>query len=157
MSVAAAVATAAVGVSLPAPVAAQVRECTQADISVNLRLDDTTYARGQEPVRMTMVVKNTSGEACTMDWPSGNSHSFVVKKDGRRVWNSSRCHAYTQAVVEEEWPAGHRETYKARWRQRSNGDCDQRRLVSAGRFVARGVFHGAGAESSERERFRITA
>lgn len=135
------------------------RDCTSADISVRLRLDRFRYDPG-EPVRMRMTTKNVSRLRCNMVWPDGNNSSLVVNNsNGRRVWDDEACKSYTQAVVEEEWRAGHSETYRAAWHQHTAGDPDTCRhdgpRASRGLYFARGIFHGAGGVRSNRVWFRL--
>lgn len=135
------------------------RNCTRADISVRLRLDQFRYD-ADEPVRMKMTTKNVSSLRCTMIWPDGNVASLVVRREGgTRVWDDEACTGYTQAVVEEDWPRGHSENYRGVWRQHTAGDRDTCRhdglLADRGLYFARGTFHGAGGVRSNRVWFHL--
>lgn len=151
------------GSCLLQPPAAEAEEprCRSDDISVRLRLNEERYS-SDEPVRMRMRVKNTSGRRCTMVWNSGNRADFHIFRDGEEVWSSSHCKAYTQAIVEESWAAGHIEVYRGRWRQWLNGTNENEGCfrgggrAEAGSYAARGLFRGAGEKWSERVFFRIT-
>jgi hypothetical protein len=136
------------------------RTCTRADIIVRLRLDEFRYDR-DERVRMRLTTKNVSKRRCTMVWSDGEYASLVVRRDdGRRVWHDRPCALYTQAVVEERWPRGHKETYLGTWRQHTQGDPDtcenDGRMARRGFYSARGVFQGAGEVRSNRVWFRLT-
>ena len=134
--------------------------CKKADVLVRLRLNHYRY-QSDEPVRMKMTVKNVSRRRCTMIWPDGNFGSLVVRNaEGERVWDDEACVGYTQAVVEEVWPAGHRETYRGAWRQHTAGDPGTCRhdgpLADRGKYYARGIFEGAGGVRSNRVWFRLS-
>ena len=144
--------------------AGHTRRCVRDDVRLNLSLNRARYRR-EEPVRMRLVVRNVSGSACTMVWGMPPLAVFNVFRGDKHIWNDSACFAFTTAVVEEHWPAGHREVYRATWRQWKNGpgpDEDQRDCergggrAKPGTFRARSYFRGAGGVRSEPERFEIT-
>ncbi|HEV2755639.1 MAG TPA: BsuPI-related putative proteinase inhibitor [Actinomycetota bacterium] len=138
----------------PAP-----RRCTAADLSVRLRVDGFRFDRG-ERVRMKMTTKNVSKLRCKMVFGSGNRGTLVIRReDGGQVWWDENCMAYTDAIVEERWRAGHRETYRGAWNQRKTGDretCEHDGpRARPGLYFARGLFDGAGDVRSNRVWFRL--
>ena len=144
--------------------AGHTRECVRDDLRLDLSLNKGRYRR-EEPVRMRLVVRNVSGSACTMVWGQPPLAVFNVFRGDKHIWNDSACFFFTAAVVEEHWPAGHREVYGATWRQWKLGpgpDEDQRDCrrgggrAKPGTFRARSYFRGAGGVRSEPERFEIT-
>ena len=140
---------------LPAAGFTAPRECRNGDLDVSLRLDQQRY-RTDERVRMTMTVENI-GPRCTMVWSDGQVADFYVFDGDEKVWAADSCSGFTQAIVRENWPAGHRETYRERWNQREGGrDCPGRgEHVAPGRYKAQGHFKGAGEPRTDKVAFRI--
>ena len=141
--------------ALPAAGFAAPRECRNRDLDVSLRLDQKRYRAG-ERVRMKMTVKN-AGARCTMVWSDGQVADFYVFDADKKVWSADACHAFTQAIVREDWPAGHQETYRERWNKREGGrGCPGRgEQVAPGRYRAQGHFKGAGEPRTDKVPFRI--
>jgi len=134
-------------------------ECRSDNLKVVLRLNQSRYTT-DEPVRMKMIVKNM-GPRCTMVWSDGQSHTFYVFEDDKKIWDKSACRFFTQAIVREEWASGHREVYRARWRGSKNGTANgecKRHIANAGpgRYEAQGHFMGDGEPRTERIAFRVT-
>ena len=107
-----------------------------------------------------MVVVN-EGPRCTMMWSDGQSHTFYVFENDRKIWDASACMGFTQAVVEESWERGHREVYRDTWRGWTNGmrdgDCTRRhRKAGTGEYQAQGHFMGDGDPRTHRKTFRVT-
>ena len=121
-------------------------------------MDRQTYTI-EEPVRMKLIVVN-KGPTCTMVWSDGQTHAFYVFDDGEKIWSSSECKSYSQAVVRKRWEHGHREVYKTVWRQWKNGRGDECRRgggkVEPGRYAAEGHFTGADDRRTGKLRFRIS-
>ena len=146
------------------PAAAQEgRTCKPDDVSRRLRLNTTTFTR-QEPIRMRLVVKNTSGKTCTMGFPSGRGGTVRVFQAGQAVWEHHLCRVFTQHFEYQTWEAGHREVYRFKWRQRMNAQDDSGRLscdgerqrARPGRYEVEGEFFGTDPNAqTERDSFRI--
>ena len=155
------------GLSVPtAPMvsAQEGRECTPDDVSTRLVLNDTSVPAG-DPIPMKLVAKNTSGESCTMGFPSGRGGTVRVFKNGNPVWEHGYCRVYTQHIEFETWEAGHRDAYRYRWKQyrlgedkRGRFDCDGKRdPAKAGTYSAKGIFFGTEPDAkTEPVEFRIT-
>ena len=142
----------------------QERECRPPDVSRKLVLSDTSVGRDQ-PVRMELRVKNTSGESCEMAFPSGRGGTVQVFRGGEKVWEHGYCRVYPQHIVFATWEPGHHENYRYRWKQSENArgpdgqiDCDgERTRAKPGSYSARGVFFGTEPDAkTERVDFRIT-
>jgi hypothetical protein len=143
--------------------AGKTSRCGKADLSLRLRLDKKRYDR-DEPVHMRMRVKNVSGHACKVVFPSSQKSSFVVWKKGQKVWRDDHCKAFLQVITKERWEPGHQETYTGTWRQRNNrhkecGTGPAPRARARG-YRAQGLFYGAyyksGVLRTRRVWFRLT-
>ena len=131
------------------PAAAQGnRECKPEDVSRRIVVSRESYGP-DEPVRMQLIVKNTSGETCSMGFPSGRGGTVRVFKQGNPVWEHGYCRAYTAHFEFATWEPGHREAYRFRWRHWMNAqdgsglNCDGKRYrASSGRYEVVGEFFG---------------
>ena len=151
--------------STPTPVQAQEeRNCEPSDVSTHLVIADNTVPQG-DPVRMTLVAKNTSGESCTMGFPSSRGGTVRVFKNGALRWEHGYCRAYTQEFAYATWEPGHRETYRYKWKQHFNSrdqngnlDCEGARApAKPGTYSARGIFFGTDPDTrTARVEFKIT-
>ena len=144
---------------LPATGSPAPADCEGSQLKRVLHLDQERYTT-DEPVRMRMVVKNT-GPTCRMVWSGGQTHTFYVFEDEKKIWDESACLGFHDAIVTERWGHGRREVYRARWRGWENGTSDgscQRRIKKAGpgRYEAQGHFMGDGRPRTARIEFRIT-
>ena len=144
---------------LPTTGSAAPPDCESHQLKRTLRLNQQSY-NVDDTVRMKMVVKNT-GPPCRMVWSGGQTHTFYVFDDDKKIWDKSACKAFHDAIVYETWEHGHREVYRARWQGwengMSNGTC-KRRIEKAGpgRYEARGHFTGDGGARTPRLSFRVT-
>lgn len=145
-------------VLLPGGGSAAPKECRSNDLKISLRLNQQSYTT-EEPVRMKMVVIN-KGPTCTMIWSDSQTHAFYVFDDDKKIWASDACKSYSQAVVEERWERGHREVYRATWRQWKNGrgeDCATGGgKVEPGSYEAEGHFMGDGGRRTGKLTFHIS-
>ena len=144
---------------LPAPTSAAPPDCKAENLKRVLSLDQKSYTT-DESVRMRMVVKNV-GPPCRMVFMGGQTHSFYVFEDDKKIWDKSACMAFHDAIVYETWEHGHREVYRVRWRGWKNGMSDgscKRRIEKAGpgRYEAQARFMGDGAPRTSRLTFRVS-
>jgi hypothetical protein len=143
--------------AMPLSATAQSAQCKREDLSARVRLDRKSYPPG-ETVKIRLIVTNTSGSTCRVVFPNGRKATFEIL-DGDAVVKDDRCRAYTDAIIEEEWEAGHREVYRFRWGQRKTADgCDGRgERAGPGSYDARGLFDGAreGTFRTKRHAFII--
>jgi hypothetical protein len=129
--------------TMPLAAEAQSPQCSRDDLSAKLRLNRKSYPLG-EAVKMRLIVKNVSGEACRVVFPNGRKATYEILQ-GTRVVRDDSCMAYTDAIEEQEWAAGHREVYRFRWGQRRTPkECVERgERAGPGSYDARGLFDGA--------------
>lgn len=155
----------AIAASQLVPAAAQEnRECKPEDVSRRLVLSRKSYGP-DEPVRMKMIVKNTSGQTCSMGFPSGRGGTVRVFKGGHAVWEHGYCRAYTAHFEYATWEPGHRDVYRFKWRQWMNAQdesgrlsCDGKRYrASSGRYEVVGEFFGTEPNAkTKRGSFHLT-
>ena len=145
---------------LPGAASGALPDCESHQLKRVLHLSQQSYS-SDEPVRMKMVIKNT-GPRCRMVWSGGQTHTFYVFENDKKIWDKSACMAFHDAIVHETWERGHRAVYRARWRGwkngMSDGDC-KREIEKAGpgRYEAQGHFKGDGQPKTVRLDFRVTA
>ena len=77
--------------------------------SLNVVVDDG--------VRLAFNVMNASAKKIELEFPSGQTHEFVVlDESGREVWRWSEGHMFTQALQTKMLDAGETIGYDDRWR-----------------------------------------
>ena len=149
-----------------APAGAQEgRRCKPEDIRSQLRVSRDSYPAG-EPVRMRLVMENTSTRTCTMELPSGRYGTVRVYRSGELIWEYGVCRAWTAHLEYQEWEPGHRAVARFRWKQHENArdeegriSCEgERKVAEPGSYRAEGVVYGTEPdEDTARVPFEITS
>src|SRR5688500_3593815 len=93
-----------VGALIPTNAFAQAPRCQREDLSLRMRLNATSYEPGT-PVKMKLIVKNRSEEACRVEFPNGRKATYEIL-EGEEVVRDDRCQAYTQEISSERWEPG---------------------------------------------------
>lgn len=113
---------------------------------------------------MQLVARNTSDQACEMQFPSGRGGTVRVFRDGEIVWEHGRCKVYTDHLEIQTWAPGRSESWRFGWNQNESAKTESGRLsckgertpAPAGSYTARGVFFGSDPdEKTAPESFRI--
>src|SRR5687767_1153751 len=107
------------------------RQCSPEDIRVRLRLRDTTWNQG-ERVSMRIVAKNTSEQACEMQFPSGRGGTVRIFRGDARVWEHGYCKVYTDHLEIQTWAPGRTESWRYGWNQ------NEYARTESGRFDCKG-------------------
>lgn len=84
-----------------------------------VRTDKTRYALG-EPVRISLIVENRTGEVLTLQFPTGQRYDIWAESTGREVWRWSKGKAFTQAFTSLTLQPGERRVFEETWSQVNN-------------------------------------
>lgn len=113
------------GPQLPPPVVVTPSENTKpkppaSAITVTLTSDKTTYRSG-ETVRFTITARNTSQQAVTLQFNSGQNFDITAKKhlktDSPILWQWSHDKMFTMALRQVKFAPGEKQTWTATWDQ----------------------------------------
>jgi hypothetical protein len=82
--------------------------------SLTLKTDKKTYAVN-EPIKMTLTVKNTRKDPVTLHFASGQKYDIEIRqgkgRNGAKVWQWSRGMMFTQMVTAVTLAPGKKQTY----------------------------------------------
>ena len=102
------------------------------DVSMSVKDRDI---RPGEPVKLSLVVRNTGNRTLVVPFNSEQKFDFEVWQENKRVWNWANDHAFGQARSALTLKPGEEVVYKVNWDQTSN----EGRRQTAGRYTVRGI------------------
>jgi len=70
-------------------------------LRISLVLDAGSYAIG-EPMEMKLTVTNVTDRTVTVTFPTAQRFDFVIKRDGKPVWQWAADMMFAQSVTREE-------------------------------------------------------
>ncbi len=115
----AAIATTALLGLLASPLWAGPAAVTQAgQVQVELSIARARYRAG-EPVEIVLTVANPSPREVTFQFNTGQMYDFVVRNDGRVIWQWSAGRAFVQALTTLVIKPGESRVFRARWDQKN--------------------------------------
>lgn len=124
--------------SAPSPRTTPVDDDRVLATSVNVAVDDG--------IRFALHVTNVSDHAVELDFPSGQTHDFVVVDSiGREVWRWSDGRMFTQALQNKLLGSKETVTYEERWPGRGR----------RGHFTALAVLKSTNHPVQERVAFTL--
>ncbi len=127
---------------LPVESPEQVIDLTPAQIvrslDVSMGVKDRDFRPG-EPVKMSLVVRNTGNRTLVIPFNSEQKFDFEVWQENKRIWNWANDHAFGQARSALTLKPGEEVVYKVNWDQTSN----EGRRQTAGRYTVRGILTSA--------------
>lgn len=111
-------------------------ECSDAQISMQVKIDRTTTAVG-EGVHIKMILKNTSATTCKRDVGSGANEITVISGPAL-IWSTDHCNASTEKDLQELAP-GQEWSVNVVWigKQTAKG-CKVRNMAQSGAYWAHG-------------------
>ncbi|MFQ6019997.1 MAG: BsuPI-related putative proteinase inhibitor [Dehalococcoidia bacterium] len=90
---------------------------TQAETPITVTTDKREYRVG-EPVVMTLVLANRSGQAITLEYRNSQRYDFrVADSDGRVVWRWSEDKLFAQVIGRERLEPGESLQFSETWDQ----------------------------------------
>lgn len=99
-----------------------------------------------DSVRFSLQVTNAAARPVALEFASGQSHDFVVSRDGAEVWRWASDRMFTQAIRADTLAPAETRTYTATWQPPAG---------TRGEFVARGFLTARGHEAEQQARFRL--
>lgn len=100
---------------------------------MELRTDLAEYPAGK-PVRIELVVVNSTNRDMEFTFSSGQQFDFWVTRNSAQVWTWSRGKFFTQALTHLKLAPGQSKTFSASWNQQGNDG----KQVPAGSYVVSG-------------------
>lgn len=142
--------------------------CAVDDFALSLSLERERY-RQDEPVMMTLIVRNASGRSCTYaggarDW------NFETYEEGGAspVWSDGACKPIPAGLQHNSWAPPDKHTFQAAWDHMKNDFASWQRggsfeecqvgggRAAAGHYQALGTFtFNNGMSSPERREFTL--
>ena len=86
---------------------------------MELKTDQTSYSPG-EPVRISLVVTNTTRQPVTYQFSSSQQYDFWALRDGREIWRWSRDKFFAQMLTSLTLKPGESKTFAQTWNLRDN-------------------------------------
>lgn len=123
-----------------------------AGLEARLALSDQAPHVGA-PLRMTLSLRNNSGQPLQLSFPTSQRYDFVVRHDGgQEVWRWSADKVFAQVLGEETLAPGEILTFEEVWDQRDNSG----NQVALGRYLIEGIIVGCPPDTSCRLTASVT-
>lgn len=119
-------------------------------IALSLSLDRGSYAVG-ERINMGMVAHNTSGRSLRLTFPTAQRYDFVVKKQGRAVWQWSGDMMFAQAIATDVLAPGESLSFACQWDQKLADGTN----AALGAYTAEAMLKTAPEKATGEKRFGI--
>lgn len=99
-----------------------------------------------DSVSFALQVTNTGSAPVELEFPSGQTHDFVVSRGGAELWRWSADRVFTQALRVDTLAPGETRAFRGSWRVPAG---------TAGELVARGFLTAGGRRAEQRAAFRL--
>lgn len=99
-----------------------------------------------DSVRFALQVTNAGSAPVELEFPSGQTHDFVVTRGGAEVWRWSADRMFTQALRGETLAPGETRAFEGTWRAPAG---------TGGELVARGFLTARGRRAEQQAGFRL--
>ena len=99
-----------------------------------------------DSVSFALRVTNAGSAPVELEFPSGQTHDFVVSRGGAELWRWSADRAFTQALVSETLAPGETRAFEGSWRVPAG---------TSGELVARGFLTAGGRRAEQQAAFRL--
>lgn len=119
-------------------------------MAVSLSLDAGSYAVG-ERILIGMVARNTTARPLALTFPTAQRHDFVVKKEGRVVWQWSGDMMFAQVVGTDALAPGDSLVFAGEWDQKLADGTN----ATLGAYTVYGVLKTAPERTTGEKRFGI--
>ncbi len=118
-------------------------------VSVSVTLDKSVYKSG-EAVTMTLIAANNSPQSIVLCYADGQTFEIFVQSGGHSITHYSleELVPYTQAVWNEQVPAGWNQTRFWSWDQMVGPPYEQGSPLAPGAYEIRGVWTANGCNGS---------
>ena len=99
-----------------------------------------------DSVRFALQVTNAGGAPVELEFPSGQTHDFVVSRAGAELWRWSEGRMFTQALQQVTLAPGETRAFEGSWRVPAG---------TSGELEARGFLAARGSSAEQRAAFRL--
>lgn len=99
-----------------------------------------------DSVRFVLQVTNSGPAPVVLEFPSGQTHDFVVTRGGTELWRWSADRVFTQALRSETLAPGETRAFDGAWRPAAG---------TGGELEARGLLTARGRPAEQRAAFRL--
>ncbi len=99
-----------------------------------------------DSVSFALQVTNAGSAPVELEFPSGQTHDFVVSRAGVELWRWSADRVFTQALRSDRLAPGETRAFEGSWRVPAG---------TGGELVARGFLTAAGRRAEQRAAFRL--
>ncbi len=99
-----------------------------------------------DSVRFALQVTNAGSAPVELEFPSGQTHDFVVSRAGAELWRWSADRVFTQALHGETLAPGETRAFEGSWRVPAG---------TGGELVARGFLTARGRRAEQQAGFRL--